>query len=34
MMMEVGMVVLVKTVVVVVAVTVEMETVVLNIENP
>lgn len=33
-MMEVGMVVLVKTVVVVVAVTVEMETVVLNIENP
>ena len=33
-MMEVGMVVLVKTVVVVVAVTVEMETVFLNIEIP
>ena len=33
-MMDVGMVVLVKTVMVVVAVTVETETVVLNIENP
>ena len=33
-MMDVGMVVLVKTVMVVVAVTVDTETVVLNIENP